>query len=1187
MQRWRHGWLRLPQMHDGDEMRDMNTPANDMDYRDGVHPISKAAWESIRDKYMHLVYNRPLNDHSVEAIGIAIENCFATMGEMFEQANRYLRRGGHANKIKLKGAKIRLQSPDLVKFGGGARVKRITISDEWGNMIQDPSLNFSCGKEYKYSIDEILPGRIRKISSGVAQYEPASGNEENPFIEPYRYALEQPLSVDYNLYQTGPLGQIYFPAPVIGYSRVTVKDYQPEGAPATGFAVNEFYTAKDFPTIVNSTRLNVRTREIQVPPFYSEEHLNATQGFTVELNDMHGRQKAVYSYAPSSENPISGTLYKYKTSYHNSSQLNNTVQTIHPLTGEVKEEEVGVDFEFFSDALENQQHVMVPEAGINLDISIRGPVPVIIPTVYPGYTHSYGRLRMASFNKVIYRCGLLEETIAFDNGAQISTHNLLRDRESGEVVLQDVENEFGDKQYNLTYPARWLAANSGMNGAYRNTGVQFNQQNVAAGTVTLANADKYFRQGDEVVCISRDAGIPRSTDGTTYGSTDTFTTAWIMNVDEGQYVRLIDRAGNKLRDGRYDIRVMRSGYRNIINVPTGKFSLTASPVSGNRLVVPENNVLSAEATEFSNHWQIYGLFESVPPVYSCSCSHNQITKRNAVDLLGELVSKLLTSGDYKRRGINLNSVYSAGVAMFSGRFSGSIVYNGSLSGSMNRGTVVGYNSTNPEQQCELDVRMQDGTTFFPDSILAINIDSRSFDDGDGDCNDIYTATGTITYLGAPVVSQSLTSGITRPRLTARVTITSCVPLANCQTAPSGRGEVRCLASGRTTINPFVSGVLGNWRPLKNWVFATTLNQEEHLRNSGTYSNFSNFFTNSFPLRIASGAASSNWKEKSMLTVADVFGRAIESKDALGNYRAELYGYGFSLPIATASNAQHGEIAFDGFEDYNFRNQPSNPFNSCPLPAHFKPTEFEACDATVSHTGMYSLVVNTGTSVTRKYAKHFDRPGPWVFTNRAVYNVDSTVIISPFSPTPDKDFFLSVWVRKNMPESSSSGGGGLLQQIAGDLLPTGGTSLPGVGRGIRSVLPSATQCDVVVTARNSAGTSYNIGNFKAEGNAVDGWYQVNGKFRVPPDAVSINIEMKALNGKTWFDDLRIQPFNSVMKTFVYHPQTLRLMATLDENNYATMYVYDQQEQLVATKKETESGIFTVQEARNGTSKISRP
>ncbi|MFN8322415.1 MAG: hypothetical protein U0T74_07125 [Chitinophagales bacterium] len=1175
------GWIRLPQVNNGDRMIDQNSSRSDLDYADGVHPISKSAWETIRKKYMHLVYNEEPNPGDPTQLGTALENCFNTMGEIFTQVNLYLRNGKHANTAKLKGAKIRLNSPDLIKFGGGARVKKITISDEWGNMVQDPSLNFSYGKTYEYT----TTSGNDTISSGVAQYEPASGNEENPFVTPYRYVSEKPLSVDFNLYQTGPVGQIYFPAPVIGYSRVKVKDIQPEGAPATGFAVNEFYTAKDFPTLVRTTQMHIRSREIQVPPYYSEQHLNATQGFSVELNDMHGKQKATYSYAPGNSNPISGTLYNYNTNPANAAQLSNEVQTVNATTGNIQTELVGVDYDFFADARENQQHSMLPEVGVNVDISVRGPAVVVIPSVYPGYTHFFGRLRAATFNKVIYRCGLLREAISFDNGAQISTHHLLRDRESGEVFLQDVENEFGDKQYNLTYPARWLAANSGMNGAYRNVGVQINQLNVTDGTATLTNADKYFHQGDEVVCISRDAAIPRSTDGTTYGSTDTFTTAWVMNVDDAQYVRLINREGSKLRSGYYDIRVARSGFRNIINAPAGKFNLTASPISENRLVVPESNVLSAEATEFTNHWQTYGLFESAPSVYSCSCSHNQITKRNAVDLLGELVNKLLTSGDYRRRGVNLNSTYSGGVAMFAGRFSGPIVYNGLLSGSMSRGNVVGYNSMNPEQQCELDIRMQDGTTFFPDSIISFTIDSRSFDDGDGDCNDIYTATGTITYLGAPVVSQSLTSGITRLRLTARVSITSCVPLANCQTVPSGRGEVRCLSSGRTTINPFVSGVLGNWRPLKSWVFATTLNLEEHLRNSGTYNNFSNFFTNTFPLRIASGITSSNWKEKSMLTVADVFGRAIESKDALGNYSAELYGYGFSLPTATATNAQHGEIAFDGFEDYNFRNQPSNPFNSCPLPAHFKPTEFEACDATVSHTGMYSLVVNTGTSVTRKYAQHYDFP--IASTSLQTYNANSSTIISPFSPTPGKDFFLSVWVKKTAAEGTSSGAGGLLQQLGKDILPGGGVSLPGIGGSVGSIIPSITQSDVVVTARNSAGTSYNIGNFKAEGNPIDGWYQVNGKFLVPPDAVSINVELKALNGKTWFDDLRIQPFNSVMKTFVYHSQTLRLMATLDENNYATLYVYDQQEQLVATKKETENGIFTVQEARNGTSKISKP
>jgi hypothetical protein len=758
------GWLRLPQLHNGDEMTDRNSATTDLNFNDGVHPVAKAAWETIRKKFMALVYNEEPNPNDPTQLGTALENCFNTMGEIFTQANLYLRNGKHANLVKLKGAKIRLNSPDLVKFGGGARVKKITISDEWGNMVQEPSLNFSYGKEYKYSLYELVPDGVRSISSGVAQYEPASGNDENPFVEPYRYAIEKALSVDYNVYQTGPMGQIYFPSPVIGYSRVIVKDLQPEGAPATGYAVNDFYTAKDFPTIVNSTQLNIRTRDVQVPPFYSEEHLNATQGFSVELNDMHGKPEATFTYSPTGELPVSGKRFKYCTNAYNPMQLNNTIKTINPNNGVIQDELLGVDYDFFVDARENQQHSMLPEVGVNVDISIRGPLVISIPTVYPGYTHAYGRLRMATFNKAIYRSGLLEEVVSFDNGTQISTNHLLRDRESGEVILQDVENEFSDKQYNLTYPARWLAANQGMNGAYRNADVQINQVNVTGGAFPLANAGNYFQQGDEVICVTRDASIPRSADGTTYGPTDTFSTAWVMNIykgDDGEYVQLINRAGNPMANGRYDIRVLRSGYRNMVNVPTAKFGLKASPISGNRLVLLEANVLGAEISEFSNHWQTYGLFESAPPVYSCRCSHAQITKRNAVDLLGELTNKLLTSGDYKRRGINLNSTYSSGVAFFSERFKTAIVYDGNLSGSMSRGVVSGYNTTNPEQQCELNIRMLDGTIFFPDTIVGFTIDARNFDDGDGDCNDIYSATGTITYLGAPTFSQSATTLPTR------------------------------------------------------------------------------------------------------------------------------------------------------------------------------------------------------------------------------------------------------------------------------------------------------------------------------------------------------------------------------------------------------------------------------------------
>jgi hypothetical protein len=60
----------------------------------------------------------------------------------------------------------------------------------------------------------------------------------------------------------------------------------------------------------------------------------------------------------------------------------------------------------------------------------------------------------------------------------------------------------------------------------------------------------------------------------------------------------------------------------------------------------------------------------------------------------------------------------------------------------------------------------------------------------------------------------------------------------------------------------------------------------------------------------------------------------------------------------------------------------------------------------------------------------------------------------------------------------------------------------------------------------------------------------------------------------------------MKSFVYDPNTFRLMAELDANNYATFYEYDEEGGLVRVKKETERGVMTIKESRNNMVKISK-
>ncbi|WP_422106246.1 hypothetical protein [Winogradskyella sp.] len=110
-------------------------------------------------------------------------------------------------------------------------------------------------------------------------------------------------------------------------------------------------------------------------------------------------------------------------------------------------------------------------------------------------------------------------------------------------------------------------------------------------------------------------------------------------------------------------------------------------------------------------------------------------------------------------------------------------------------------------------------------------------------------------------------------------------------------------------------------------------------------------------------------------------------------------------------------------------------------------------------------------------------------------------------------------------------------------------------------------------------------FGTTGKIIEGWQRIVGEFVVPSGAVDISIDLinnnPDSNVKSFFDDVRVHPYHGNMKSFVYDNQNYRLMAELDENNYATYYEYDQEGGLVRVKKETERGVMTIQETRSGT------
>jgi PA14 domain len=108
-----------------------------------------------------------------------------------------------------------------------------------------------------------------------------------------------------------------------------------------------------------------------------------------------------------------------------------------------------------------------------------------------------------------------------------------------------------------------------------------------------------------------------------------------------------------------------------------------------------------------------------------------------------------------------------------------------------------------------------------------------------------------------------------------------------------------------------------------------------------------------------------------------------------------------------------------------------------------------------------------------------------------------------------------------------------------------------------------------------------------GSIIEGWQRYEAVFTVPQSATAINVSLQnnntASGANVYFDDLRIHPYQANVKSFVYNASSLRLMAELDENNYASYYEYDDDGTLTRVKKETEKGVKTITETRSAMQK----
>jgi hypothetical protein len=412
----------------------------------------------------------------------------------------------------------------------------------------------------------------------------------------------------------------------------------------------------------------------------------------------------------------------------------------------------------------------------------------------------------------------------------------------------------------------------------------------------------------------------------------------------------------------------------------------------------------------------------------------------------------------------------------------------------------------------------------------------------GTVNTIYSTVNLMDGRAYDTYVKNGNGTIIKRRFTCPINFNVCSDTLGCPAIPNG-----------TVLNPYITGYLGNWLPWKQMVWlsdrsgqslTSTPTASPNIRNNGHLASFVAYWTYNSGWNISTNT---NWVTSSITTIYDQFSQEQETKDALGRYSSARYGYKSSLPVAVGANMRQREIFYDGFDDYKFNNLcmdslPCQPdeFNIYKILGSDYASHLNTTDA---HSGNYSLKLEDQLILNTYVFPYEHGPGIYLKNNDAgeYYRTpDAWLGLRGFCPVNDKRYVFSVWVKDGQPSSTSIG-----------------ITLNINGTDITTLTKKAT---------------------------VEGWKLVEGVLDIPTLATG-NSDMLPLSviltggANVLIDDIRIFPYDGQLKTFTYDEKTLRLMAEMDENNYATFYEYDDEGSLVRVKKETERGIMTIKENRS--------
>lgn len=1174
---------------------------------DGMSPLVITAIEYLREQLPGQAYS-PGYDLSesdgFDKIVNMLTSVFSSFGEFLKNPANKFRENRYAQTVDLSRSFVRLNDVDGFKYGGGVRVKSVRLKDNWQQMTGQYTSEY--GQQYDYTTTEIFNGSERTISSGVASYEPSIGSEENPFQSILQVANKLPLGPTSFGAIEMPVLDAFFPAPVVGYSKVTVrsikKNYETSDKKVRsgiGRQVTEFYTAKDFPVYYNHTSIDpsVDLQEHKSSLFqffykYAFDSRALSQGFVVETNDMHGKMKSQASYAENDP----ATRISYTENFYRNTGSKGLAEKFDfafgSKGGEIKHGNMGIDIELMTDTREFSVKSTSLEIQGQLDLF---PVvlPFWLPFIWGVSGESENTYRAVTTTKVINYHGVLDSIVAIDKGSQVSTKNLVYDAETGEVLVNRTNNEFDEPVYSVSYPAYW--AYSGMGLAYKNidaiySGVKFRDGKIIEG-ISQQEITRVFESGDEIYLID-----PGSAPGDGCGSKlpsyeDKLLWAFDINKNTSSLTNpapeflFINKLGQLSNRDGVKLRIVRSGKRNMLGAPLASITSMHDPryTSGGvtKLVVDNNiaansanKVVNATAVEYKEKWQtdndvIKKLKTVIDPV---TCIRTE-----EIDCNGYLEKNI----NPYRKGLLGNFRSHRSMVFYENRVqtnptsATNLKADGYLS---NFGMYWGFNAFN---NMVPDV----ANTKWVWNVQVTRVNAKGLELETKDALDIYTAAQYGYNKTTPVgiatnarynemfyegfedkdYQESINTAWFNPCALKHIDLSG-MPNSQVGNAAAHTGKYALAVNANSTAaRTFeVKNAV-----VENFSIQTTPDTVKELTSLGGNHAKISAVPSSAPQYAPTFSASNlgmSLDHAAHNVVGEIVGSTVKyymlykttqytKVTVPGTYSFNISTFQNDVPLGYDPvyifNMSAISISIKNLNNEEVAYFTVNSTNSPQIK-----TAFLTCDT-------YVIECLCSVDIQRAYN---GTDGFHMFSGGFSYSANTNTV-SYKSPYPQNMCFF------NKPIAAESA---MLNPVF---------SVPVNKKMVFSAWVKESCAPCSTYTNNQVKLQFNDGSnqlttLQPSGPVIEGWQRYEGYFTAPTGSTQMTMSFVNNSSSTiYFDDIRVHPYNANMKSYVYDPVNLRLTSELDANNYASFYEYDEEGGLIRTKAETKEGVKTINETRS--------